>query len=83
MTLHQIAFLRTQKTFAKLTAEQLDTQFGGKVGKAAEALYQEEVEYLKEKCGCNDVHQECDCDEILVVSGNEGTLIFDERDIQD
>ncbi len=79
MTLHQIAFLRVKKTFTKLTAEQLDTQFGGKVGKAAEALYQKEVEYLKEKCGCNNIHQECDCDEILVV----GNVTIDEFGLQD
>lgn len=79
MTIHQIAFMRTQKLFADLTAEQLDTQFGGKVGNAAETLYQKEVEYLKEKCGCNDIHQECDCDEILVV----GNVTIDEFGLQD
>ena len=83
MTVHQIAFMRTQKLFANLTAEELDTAFGGKVDVAAISIYNRQVDVLREQCGCDEIHQECNCDDILVVSGADKTVIFDESGIPD
>ena len=81
MTVHEIAFFRVKRTFAKLTVEQINTQFGGNVGEAAETLYRKEIEYLKEKCNCDDIQQECTCDEVLVLDDGDKKIVIDTRGI--